>query len=62
LIDAPTGPTAKQEWVKPELNCYFSTPVTVGTTGQRMFFSDVSGVIRYSATGAGATSASPALQ
>jgi type IV pilus assembly protein PilA len=38
------------------------TPVTVGTTGQRMFFSDMSGVIRYSATGAGATSASPALQ
>jgi type IV pilus assembly protein PilA len=38
------------------------TPVTVGSTGQRMFFSDQSGVIRYSATGAGATSASPALQ
>ena len=38
------------------------TPVSVGTTGQRMFFSDQSGVIRYSATGAGATAASPALQ
>ena len=38
------------------------TPVTVGTTGQRMFFSDQSGVIRYAATGAGATAASPALQ
>jgi type IV pilus assembly protein PilA len=38
------------------------TPVAVGTTGQRMFFSDQSGVIRYAATGAGATSASPALQ
>ena len=38
------------------------TPVTVGSTGQRMFFSDQSGVIRYSATGAGATVASPALQ
>jgi prepilin-type N-terminal cleavage/methylation domain-containing protein len=38
------------------------TPVTVGATGQRMFFSDSSGVIRYSATGAGATSGSPALQ
>jgi len=38
------------------------TPITVGSTGQRMFFSDQSGVIRYSATGAGATAASPALQ
>jgi type IV pilus assembly protein PilA len=38
------------------------TPVTVGTTGQRQFFSDMSGVIRYSATGAGATVASPPLQ
>jgi type IV pilus assembly protein PilA len=38
------------------------TPVTVGTTGQRMFFSDMSGVIRYSASGTGATVASPPLQ
>ena len=38
------------------------TPVSVGTTGQRMFFSDQSGVIRYAASGSGATSASPALQ
>jgi type IV pilus assembly protein PilA len=38
------------------------TPVTVGTTGQRMFFSDQSGVIRYAASGAGATVASPPLQ
>ena len=38
------------------------TPVSVGTTGQRMFFSDQSGVIRYAASGAGATVASPALQ
>ena len=38
------------------------TPVTVGTTGQRMFFSDQSGVIRYDPSGAGATAASPALQ
>jgi type IV pilus assembly protein PilA len=38
------------------------TPVTVGTTGQRMFFSDQSGVIRYAASGAGATAASPAQQ
>ena len=38
------------------------TPVSVGTTGQRMFFSDQSGVIRYAASGSGATVASPALQ
>jgi len=38
------------------------TPVTVGTTGQRMFFSDQSGVIRFAASGTGATAASPALQ
>jgi prepilin-type N-terminal cleavage/methylation domain-containing protein len=39
-----------------------ATPVTVGSTGQRMFFSDQSGVIRYAASGSGATVASPALQ
>ena len=38
------------------------TPVNVGTTGQRMFFSDQSGVIRYDPSGAGATAASAALQ
>jgi type IV pilus assembly protein PilA len=38
------------------------TPVNVGTTGQRMFFSDQSGVIRYDASGAGATASSAALQ
>jgi type IV pilus assembly protein PilA len=38
------------------------TPVNVGTTGQRMFFSDQSGVIRYASSGAGATVASPPLQ
>jgi prepilin-type N-terminal cleavage/methylation domain-containing protein len=38
------------------------TPVNVGTTGQRQFFSDQSGVIRYAASGAGATVASPPLQ
>ena len=31
-----------------------ATPTTVGTTGQRMFFTDQSGVIRYNATGSGA--------
>jgi type IV pilus assembly protein PilA len=38
------------------------TPVSVGTTGQRMFFSDMSGVIRYDPSGAGATAASAPLQ
>jgi len=38
------------------------TPVAVGATGQRMFFSDQSGVIRYDPSGAGATQASPPLQ
>jgi type IV pilus assembly protein PilA len=38
------------------------TPVTVGTTGQRMFCSDMSGVIRYDPSGAGCTNASSALQ
>ncbi len=37
-------------------------PVSVGTSGQRAFFSDQSGVIRYDPTGAGATVASPPLQ
>jgi type IV pilus assembly protein PilA len=39
-----------------------ATPVSVGTSGQRMFFSDQSGVIRYAVSGAGATVASPPLQ
>jgi type IV pilus assembly protein PilA len=38
------------------------TPVNVGTTGQRMFCSDQSGVIRYDASGAGCTTASQPLQ
>ncbi len=32
-----------------------ATPVVVGTTGQRMFFTDQSGVIRANSTGSGAT-------
>jgi type IV pilus assembly protein PilA len=36
-------------------------PTVLGQSGQRAFFSDQSGVIRYDATGAGATAASPAL-
>jgi hypothetical protein len=38
------------------------TPVTVGTTGQRMFCSDQSGVIRFDPSGTGCTAASLALQ
>jgi len=33
----------------------------VGQSGQRAFFTDQSGVIRYDATGTPATNASPAL-
>jgi hypothetical protein len=35
-----------------------ATPITVGQTGQRMFFTDQSGVIRADVSGAGATVAS----
>jgi len=38
-----------------------ASPVTAGTTGQRFFFTDQTGVIRYGLTGA-ATAASSALQ
>ncbi len=40
-----------------------ATPATVGTTGQRMFCSEQSGVIRYEPSGAGcAAPGSPSLQ
>jgi hypothetical protein len=39
-----------------------ATPVTVGTTGQRMFCSDQSGVIRFDPTGAGCTNTSNPIQ
>jgi hypothetical protein len=35
-----------------------ATPIAAGQTGQRMFFTDQSGVIRANVTGAGATVAS----
>jgi len=38
------------------------TPATVGTTGQRQFFSDQTGVIRYALSGTGVTNASSPLQ
>ena len=39
-----------------------AVPLTVGVTGQRGFYSDQSGVIRYSLSGAAPTVASSALQ
>jgi prepilin-type N-terminal cleavage/methylation domain-containing protein len=39
-----------------------ATPVSVGTTGQRMFCSNESGVINYDTSGSGCTSASFELQ
>jgi type IV pilus assembly protein PilA len=47
------------------LNTTYTTvavPLTVGVTGQRGFFSDQTGVIRYSLSGAAPTVASSALQ
>jgi len=38
-----------------------AVPSVVGQSGQRAFFTDQSGVIRYDASGAGATAGSPAL-
>src|SRR5216684_231339 len=50
--------------VGPPLVTYFvtATPVSLGTSGQNMFCSDQSGVVRHSPTGAGCTVASLALQ
>jgi len=39
-----------------------ANPISIGTSGQRAFFSDQSGVIRYQVTGAVATVADPPLQ
>jgi type IV pilus assembly protein PilA len=39
-----------------------AVPVSVGTSGQRSFFSDQSGVIRYQTTGAAPTAGDPPLQ
>ncbi len=39
-----------------------AVPTTVGQTGQRGFFTDQSGVIRFSTDGTAPTTASPALQ
>jgi hypothetical protein len=39
-----------------------SAPVSIGSSGQHMFRSDMSGVIRFTPSGAGRTSASLPLQ
>jgi type IV pilus assembly protein PilA len=39
-----------------------AAPVSIGSTGQRMFCSDMSGVIRFAPTGAGCVAASLPLQ
>jgi type IV pilus assembly protein PilA len=39
-----------------------ATPVSLGTSGQRMFCTDQSSVIRFSSSGAGCTNASPPIQ
>jgi len=39
-----------------------ATPLQVGTTGQRQFFTDQTGVIRYDASGAGAGPSSTPIQ
>jgi hypothetical protein len=48
----------------PPLVTYFvtATPVSLGTSGQNMFCSDQSGVVRHSPTGAGCGVGSLALQ
>ena len=50
--------------VGPPLVTYFvkATPVSLGTSGQNMYCSDQSGVVRHSPTGAGCNAASLALQ
>jgi type IV pilus assembly protein PilA len=57
---APAGPGCTNAG----LNTYTITalPVTVGTTGQRGFFTDPSGVMRFTTDGTAPTTASPPLQ
>ena len=72
IIDAVLGAGNKSGYVFVEagvvggdgLNDTYTTtgvPATIGTTGQRGFYSDQTGVIRYDLTGAAPTVASPAL-
>jgi type IV pilus assembly protein PilA len=50
--------------VGPPLVTYNSTatPISIGSSGQNMFCSDQSGVVRHDITGAACTNASPAVQ
>ncbi len=50
--------------VGPPLVTYFvtATPVSLGTSGQNMYCSDQSGVVRHDTLGVACTTASPALQ
>ena len=67
LIDAALGSGTKDGYnlaLTPDGSTGFTVtavPITVGTTGQRGFYADESGVIRYSEDGSAPTKASPAL-
>ena len=64
IIDSALGSGTKDGYtfaVTPNGSTSFTStgvPVTIGTTGQRGFYSDQSGVIRYSTDGSAPTSAS----
>jgi type IV pilus assembly protein PilA len=73
IIDAVLGAGAKSGYtfvyaagaaVNGVVNTYAitATPMTIGTTGQRQFCSNQTGVIRYTLTGAGCGAGSAALQ
>ena len=67
LVDSVLGkdPATKSgytfTWAVPAAGTYTLTvaPVTVGTTGQRYFFTDQSGVIRANSSGAATSASSP---
>ena len=67
LIDSALGSGSKDGYnltLTPDGASGFTivaVPITVGTTGQRGFFADQTGVIRYSDDGSAPTAASPAL-
>ena len=67
LIDAALGSGAKDGYnltLTPDGATGFTVvavPITVGTTGQRGFYADQTGVIRYSEDGSAPTQASPVL-
>lgn len=67
LIDAALGSGTKDGYnltLTPDGSSGFTVigvPITVGSTGQRGFYADQTGVIRYSEDGSAPTQASPAL-